>query len=397
MNRTPVVCRYVFPMLCTCLIGSMTCPLGTAQTTSSSLNTTREANMELTQQPFGKTPDGQTVTLYTCVNQQGCVLKLIDYGAIVVAVEVPDRQGQLSNVTLGFSSLDGYLQRHPYFGATVGRYGNRIGAGEFQLEGRTFQLATNDGDNHLHGGERGFDRCFWEAEPVRSENSVGVKFSRLSPDGEEGYPGNLRTTVAYTLNNENELKIEYHATIDAPCPVNLTNHCYWNLAGKGTILDHELMINADRFVAVDDGLIPTGDLPPVQGTPLDFTQPTRIGARIDQVKGDPGGYDHCFVLRSDDGSLALAARVHDPASGRIMEVLTTQPGIQFYSGNFLDGTAANGEYPQHAAFCLETQHFPDSPNHPNFPNAILRPGETLHQVTVHRFLTESHSSIGGSE
>ncbi len=357
---------------------------------SPSSEETREAKMELTQQPFGKTNDGKPVTLYVCKNANGCVLKVIDYGAIITAVEVPDRQGRLTNVTLGFPSLDGYLQRHPYFGATVGRYCNRIGGGQFQLEGKTYKLATNDGENHLHGGERGFDRWVWQAEPVRTDSSVGVKFSRTSPDGEEGYPGNVQATATYTLNNENELKMEFTATTDAPCPVNLTNHCYWNLAGAGagTILDQEVMIAADQYVAVDDQLIPTGELPAVQGTPLDFTQSTNIGQRIDQVKGDPGGYDHCYVLRSRDGSLSLAARVHDPQSGRVMEVLTTQPGIQFYSGNFLDGADANGGYPQHAGFCLETQHFPDSPNHANFPNTILRPGEKLHQVTVHRFRVE---------
>jgi aldose 1-epimerase len=346
--------------------------------------------MELTQQPFGKTIDGKPVTLYVCKNATGCVLKMIDYGAIITAVEVPDRQGRIANVTLGFPTLDGYLQRHPYFGATVGRYGNRIGGGRFQLDGKTFKLATNDGENHLHGGERGFDRWLWHAEPIRTASSVGVKFSRTSTDGEEGYPGNIQAAVTYTLNRDNELKMEYTATTDAPCPVNLTNHCYWNLAGagSGTILDQDVMIAADQYVAVDDQLIPTGALPAVQGTPLDFTQATKIGARIAQVQGDPGGYDHCYVLRSKDGSLALAARVHDPQSGRVMEVLTTQPGIQFYSGNFLDGTAANGGYPQHAGFCLETQHFPDSPNHPNFPNTILRPGETYHHVTVHRFRVE---------
>jgi aldose 1-epimerase len=341
--------------------------------------------MQLTQEAFGTTADGKAVTLYTCTNQHGCVLKLMDYGAMVVAMEVPDRDGQLANVTLGFPSLDGYQRRHPYFGATVGRYCNRIAGGQFTLEDRTYKLATNDGANHLHGGERGFDRHVWDAETISSEAAVGVKFTRLSPDGEEGYPGNVQATAIYTLNNDNELKMELQATTDAPCPVNLTNHTYWNLAGAGTILNHELMIQADQYLAVDDGLIPTGEMPEVRGSPLDFTRLTKIGARIDQVKGDPGGYDHCFVLRSQDGTLTLAARLQEPTSGRVMEVLTTQPGIQFYSGNFLDGAADNGGFPQHAACCLETQHYPDSPNRPEFPNTILQPGETLHHVTIHRF------------
>ena len=257
------------------------------------------------------------------------------------------------------------------------------------MEGKTYKLATNDGPNHLHGGVRGFDRYVWNAEPISTEDAVGVKFTRLSPDGEEGYPGNVQATATYTLNRDNELRMEFSATTDAPCPVNLTNHSYWNLAGSGsgTILNHALSIAAERYVAVDDTLIPTGELPPVSGTPLDFRAPPR-SARIDQVKGNPGGYDHCYVLGSQDGSLTLAAHVQEPSSGRIMEVLTTQPGIQFYSGNFLNGEAANGNFPQHAGFCLETQHYPDSPNHPEFPDTILRPGQTLQHVTVHRFSVE---------
>ena len=343
---SPNRCR--FAVLLSCVSWTIGCQPDAAQRSSAPSSSAHEANMQLTQEAFGSTADGEPVTLYTCINQHGCVLKLMDYGAIVVAVEVPDRDGQLANVTLGFPSLAGYQQRHPYFGATVGRYCNRIGGGQFTLEGHTYQLATNDGANHLHGGERGFDRYLWNAETISTDSAVGVKFTRLSPDGEEGYPGNVQATAIYTLNNDNELKMEFSATTDAPCPVNLTNHCYWNLAGSGTILNHELMIQADQFLAVDDGLIPTGQMPPVRGTPLDFTRLTKIGARIDQVPGDPGGYDHCFVLRSQDGSLALAARVQEPTSGRVMEILTTQPGIQFYSGNFLDGAAVNGGFPQHA-------------------------------------------------
>jgi aldose 1-epimerase len=344
--------------------------------------------MGIQKSSFGKTGDGQPVTLFTCTN--GLVLKLIDYGAIVVSLEVPDRQGRMANVNLGFPHLEGYLQRHPYFGATVGRYCNRIAGGRFTLDGKSFMLATNNGPNHLHGGLMGFDRQMWRAEEIQSPHSVGVRFSRRSPDGEERYPGNLDAAVTYSLTSGNELKIEFTATADAPTPVNLTNHNYWNLAGAGTgtILDHELTLAADKYLPVDSGLIPTGELATVEGTPLDFRTPRRIGERLRQIQADPVGYDHCFVLRSQNGSLALAARVKEPKSGRVMEVHTTQPGIQFYSGNFLDGSAGSGGYAQYAGFCLETQHYPDSPNRPSFPTTILKPGEKYAQTTVHRFLVE---------
>lgn len=336
---------------------------------------------------FGKTPDGEVVHLFTCTNGRGSVLKMIDYGATVVAVEVPDRNGRRANVNLGFPTLDGYLGPHPYFGSTVGRYANRIAGARFTLDGVTYTLAANDGKNHLHGGIQSFSRVIWEAEPLETAEGVGVRFHRLSPDGEEGYPGSLDVTVVYLLTHDDELRIDYRATTDKPTVVNLTNHCYWNLAGAGAgdILEHELMLAADHYLPVTPDLIPTGELAPVEGTPFDFRRPTAIGARIDQV---PGGYDHCFVLRNQTGELALAARVKDPKSGRVMEILTTQPGIQLYTGNFLDGSPANGGYGKHAAFCLETQHYPDSPNRPEFPSTVLRPGEEYHQVTVHRFLVE---------
>jgi aldose 1-epimerase len=346
--------------------------------------------MILEQAPFGKLADGREVTLYKCVNQYGLTLKAIDYGAIIVSLEAYDREGEPANICLGFRDLQGYLQRHPYFGATVGRYANRIAAGKFKLDGKEYTLATNDGANHLHGGKNGLDRVLWTAETFKTVDMVGITFTYDSPDGEEGYPGKLQVVATYYLNNDNELITTLTATTDKPTPVNLTNHCYWNLsgAGKGTILDHELMINADKYLPVDKGLIPTGELRDVAGTPFDFREPHKIGARIRELDNEPQGYDHCYVLRTEEGALHLAARVFDPKSGRVMEVHTNQPGIQFYSGNFLDGKPANGNYPEYSGFCLETQHFPDSPNQPGFPNTILRPGETYHHVTVHKFRVE---------
>ena len=348
------------------------------------------AKMSVKQTPFGKTNEGVAVDLYTCTNANGLMLKMTNYGAIVVSLEVPDRDGKLANVNLGFPSLEGYLGKHPYFGSTVGRYGNRIAKGKFTLDGKQYTLATNNGPNHLHGGVNGFNKVVWKAEPISDPSAVGVRFSYDSRDGEEGYPGNLRVTVVYTLTNNNELVDEFTATIDKPCPVNLTNHCYWNLAGagSGSIRDHELTIAADKYIPVDATLIPTGELADVQGTPLDFTKPQQIGARLDQIKADPVGYDHCYVLRNQGGALALAAKVKDPKSGRVLEIHTTQPGLQFYSGNFLDGAAANGGYKQYDGFCLETQHYPDSPNQPQFPSTVLKPGETYKQKTVHKFYAE---------
>jgi len=350
--------------------------------------------MSVSKSVFGKTADGRQVDLYTCVNTHGLMLKITNYGAIVVELHTPDRDGKLANITLGFDQLDGYLGAHPYFGATVGRYANRIAKGKFSLDGKTYTLATNDGPNHLHGGKVGFSKVVWQAEPVEQAEAVGVKFTYTSPDGEEGYPGAVTATVVYLLTNKNELSIDYQATATKPTPINLTNHCYWNLggAGSGTILDHQLMLAADKYLPVDATLIPTGQLAPVEGTPFDFRKPQPIGSRIDQVTGDPPGYDHCMVLRNQSGKLALAARVLHPASGRTMEIHTTQPGIQFYTGNFLDGAAANGGYPRNAGFCLETQHFPDSPNRPEFPAAVLQPGKTYHEVTVHRFGVEGSST-----
>ena len=283
-------------------------------------------------QPFGKTSDGQEVKVHTLTNLNGIRVRLIDYGATLISVETPDRAGKNANITLSFKTLDGYLQRHPFFGSTVGRYGNRIAGGKFTLDGKTYSLATNNGPNHLHGGRKGFDAVLWKAEPVTLPDAVGVKFSYTSPDGDEGYPGKLNATVTCTLNNANALRIDYTATTDKPTVVNLTNHTYWNLAGAGSgdILGHELMLASDKYLPIDDTSIPTGELAPVKGTPFDFTTPHTIGERIGELKKDPHktkGYDHCFVLRGQQGKLELAARVKEPTSGRLMEVYTTEPGV----------------------------------------------------------------------
>ena len=335
---------------------------------------------------FG-TADGQPVTLYTLTNSPGMVVKLIDYGPIVTAVETQDRDGKLDNVNLGFARLEDYLAGHPFFGATVGRFCNRIARGKFTLDGTTYALATNNGPNHLHGGDQGFDKYVWTAEEVVRETGEGLRFTRESPDGEEGYPGTLQVSVLYFLDHDNSLSVEFEATTDKATPLNLTNHCYWNLSGAqgGKVYDHELMIHADQYLAVDEGSIPES-IQPVQGTPFDFTEAKPIGRDIaDTPGGENNGYDHCFALRSQDGTLALAARVKDPGSGRVLEIHTTQPGMQLYTGNYLDGSQGFG---RHHAFCLETQHYPDSPNQPSFPNCILRPGETFFQKTVHRFSVE---------
>jgi aldose 1-epimerase len=353
-------------------------------------SSTTKRTMSIDKTSFGKTKDGQAVTLFTLHNSHGLIVKLMDYGAIVVSVETPDKNGKLANVTLGFPTLEGYLQRHPYFGSTVGRYGNRIAKGKFTIDGKESTLATNNGPNHLHGGQVGFDAVMWKAEEVMSPDSVGVKFSYLSKDGEEGYPGNLKVTVTYSLTEADELRIDYTATTDKATHVNLTNHNYWNLggAGSGQILKHELMINADQYLPIDASSIPTGAPAPVKGTALDFTKPTPIGDRIDELKKPPHetkGYDHCYVLRGQEGKLTLAARVKDPESGRVMEISTTEPGIQLYCGNFLDGSSGNGGFKQHEAFCLETQHYPDSPNQPQFPSTLLKPGQNYQSTTVHKF------------
>jgi aldose 1-epimerase len=348
---------------------------------------------EVTVQEFGKTPAGEAVQIYTLTNAQGMEARITNYGGIVVSLKTPDRDGTFADVVLGHDTLDGYFQKGSYFGALIGRYGNRIAKGQFTLDGKTYTLAKNNGPNSLHGGEKGFNQAVWTAEPVNSADGPGLSLTYVSADGEEGYPGTLNVKVVYTLTNDNGLQIEYEATTDKKTVLNLTNHSYFNLkdAGATPILDHELMINADRYTPVDATLIPTGELAPVEGTPFDFRNPTAIGTRIDddnqQLKFGMG-YDHNFVLNRNGDGLILAATVFEPTTGRRMEVLTTQPGVQFYTGNFLDGTVTGKggtAYQRRSALCLETQHFPDSPNHPEFPSTVLEPGQTYQATTVYRF------------
>ena len=345
----------------------------------------------VSRQAFGRMPDGRAVDAFTLTNRSGLQVTAITYGAIITAVRVPDRQGVVADIVHGFDAIEGYLRRHPYFGAVVGRYGNRIGQAQFALDGRIYKLAANDGPNHLHGGVRGFDTFVWAAEPLSA--AAGVRFSRRSPDGEEGYPGNLDVRVTYTLSDADELSVEYEATTDKPTPVNLTQHSYWNLSGhdEGDILGHQLTLHADRFTPVDEKLIPTGALAPVAGTPLDFRAATPIGARIDEAHPQlkfGRGYDHNWILTRKGAGLEPAARAVDPKSGRTLEVATTEPGVQFYTGNFLDGTEkgkGGAIYRHRSAFCLETQHFPDSPNQPAFPSTIVVPGRPYRSQTVFRF------------
>jgi aldose 1-epimerase len=306
---------------------------------------------------------------------------------------VPDRDGKLNDVVLGFDDLESYLKGHPHFGATTGRVANRVAKGKFTLDGKEYTLAVNNGPNSLHGGLKGFDKVVWKAEPKEASDAVAVQLTYVSPDGEEGYPGNLTTIVTYALTNQNELRIDYKATTDKATPVNLTNHSYFNLAGprSGDILSHELMLEADEYTPADDTLIPTGEIRSVKGTPLDFTKPATIGSRIAQVADKTGGYDHNFLLRGKGKSLALAARAYEPKTGRVMEMYTTEPGVQLYTGNFLDGKLKGKGgvvYQKHQAFCLEAQHFPDSVNHPEFPSVILRPGQTYTQTTAYKFSTK---------
>lgn len=345
-----------------------------------------EATLE--RREFGRTPDGTAVELFTLTNGQGLTAKVMTYGAILTELWAPDQAGRMADVVLGFDRLEGYVAGHPFFGATVGRVANRIAGGRFTLGGREYRIPVNNGPNSLHGGERGFDKAVWRAEPVSSGEGLAVRFSHRSPDGDQGFPGSLEASVVYTLTEQNELRLDYTATTDQDTPVNLTNHSYFNLAGhaSGDVLRHELTLAAERFTPADDTLIPTGEIRSVKGTPLDFTHPHPIGARIAEV---PGGYDHNMVLDSGGETLALAARAYEPGSGRVMEMLTTEPGVQFYTANFLDGSVkgkGGAAYPKHGAFCLEAQHFPDSVHQPNFPSVILSPGQVYTQTTIYRFL-----------
>ncbi len=338
---------------------------------------------------FGFMPEGDSVMLYTLKNEKDIVIKITNFGGIITEIHTPDRNGKLGNIALGFDNLDQYLAGHPYFGALIGRYGNRIANAQFTLEGETYQLAANNGNNSLHGGLKGFDDVLWDPEVISCNERAALKLTYISPDGEEGFPGTLKVEVTYELLMD-QLFITYEAATDKATPVNLTNHSYFNLAGEGTILDHILYINASKYTPVDEELIPTGELANVEGTPFDFRKPFVIGARIDEVGGDPGGYDHNFVLDGSSEDKVLAAKVMDPKSGRFLEVTTTEPGVQFYTGNFLDGTLVSGDvtFVKNSGLCLETQHFPDSPNQPDFPTTTLRPGEKFVSQTIFKFGVE---------
>ena len=365
--------------------------------------------MTITKEPFGVTSDGTQVERFLVENSRGVFFAAISFGAILQSVRLPDRSNQTGEVTLGFDTLEFYEAKHPFFGATVGRFANRIRNARFEIRGKTYVLEANNGPNTLHGGLRGFDKYVWSAEMFGDSESAGVTFSRTSPDGEEGFPGTLWVSVTYSLNEDGALSVDYHATSDAPTPINLTNHSYWNLAGagSGTILDHHVQLNASRYLPVDDATLPTGEIRPVDNTPFDFRSGKRVGADIEEadIEEAGGGYDHCFVVDRDGGdtaggaatpaseasaALSPVARVEDPQSGRVMEIESTMPGVQLYTGNKLAGVSdrSSDELPKHAALCLETQFYPDSPNQPEFPSSILRPGEKFAHRTVHRFSTK---------
>jgi aldose 1-epimerase len=357
---------------------------------------TKPFGLSIRSEPLDMKIDGEEVQQYHLTNTKGMTVSLIDYGAVITSVQTPDRDGEIGEITLGFKDLKKYGDDGPYFGATVGRYANRIANGKFTIDGTGYQLEKNNGPNHLHGGIKGLNHRLWRAKEMETENSVAVRFTYISEDLEEGYPGTLTSHVTYTLNNDNELRMEFEATTDKPTHVNLTNHCYWNLAGKGDILGHNLTLHCDQYLPVDAGMIPTGKKADVKGTPWDFTTAHTIGERInDEQLGKKGaegrGYDHCYIVRPNSADkttgLTLTAHVSDPNSGRVMEVFTNQPGIQLYSGNFLSGKKEDGGYKQNTAFCLECQVFPDTPNQEKngFPTSRLNPGEVYKHVTVHRF------------
>ena len=342
--------------------------------------------MKIESQPFGQTPSGRAVTLWTLTNHHGIQVQLSDWGASLVSVQVPDRGGQLANVTWGFDKLTGYLGRHPHFGGTIGRFANRIAAGRFSIDGKSYSLVTNNGPNHLHGGTVGFDHHLWSGEAAEAGTSISVRFKLCSPDGDEGYPGKLEVVSSYSWNDANELVLSYSATTETATHVNLTNHAYWNLGGVGSgkVLGHRVKLSADFVLDVDEGLIPTGKLNNVAESALDFRSSRPLGEAIDTLVATKG-YDHCFVVRGEPGTLRTAAFVIDPTSGRTMHVETTQPGVQLYTGNHLPGNQSSAGAGQHDAYCLETQHYPDSPNKPAFPSTLLRPGNTMREETLFRF------------
>lgn len=384
MNKKGVLSR-VWPAVLVAIIA-----LGSSMNVS--------AKPKITKDAFGKTADGKAVEIYTLTNTRGAEAQIITYGGTVVSLKVPDKSGKLGDVVFGYDSVADYEKHTSYFGSLIGRYGNRIGKGKFSLDGKEYKLATNNGENHLHGGVKGYDRVVWTGRPFVNAAGASLELKYLSRDGEEGYPGNLSITVIYTLTENNELKMVYSATTDKATVVNLTHHSYFNLAGAGnsSILDHELTLNALKFTPTDAGSIPTGELPNVKGTPFDFTKATKIGDRInnddEQLKFGQG-YDHNWVLNRGRrplnlGTLSLGATVYERTSGRVMKVLTTAPGMQFYSGNFLDGSIkgkSGQDYPRRSGFCLEAQHYPDSPNKPKFPSTVLRPGQTYLQTTIYQF------------
>jgi aldose 1-epimerase len=355
---------------------------------------TDKATMNIQKSDFGKTNEGQAVELYTLTNNHGMTAKIATYGATLVELWVPDKNGQKADVVLGFDNIPQYQKESPFFGATTGRIANRIAKGKFKIDGKEYQVATNNGPNHLHGGPKGFDKQIWKAEELKSSKGAAVRFTYVSPDMDQGFPGRLTTHVTYTLTDDNELQIHYEATTDKTTIVNLTNHSYFNLHGAGSgkdILDHVLTLYADAYTPVDDTLIPTGEIKPVKGTIYDFTSPKAIGKDIEKTPGTPNGYDHNYVINGKPGDLRKAARVEDPDTGRVMEVRTDQPGVQLYTGNFLDGkiSGVGGKpYVKHYAFCLETQHFPDSVNHPKFPTTELKPGQTFKSTTIFKFSTK---------
>lgn len=349
--------------------------------------------MAIQKQPFGTMPDGTDVSLYTLTNTNGMQVKITNYGGTITSILVPDKQGDISDVVLGFDNLDSYIKDSPFFGCIIGRYGNRLANGQFTLDGKTYTLAVNNGPNHLHGGKKGFDKRVWDAVEHPSDDGGVLELHYKSPDGEEGYPGNLEVIVSYTLTAENEIKIRYRASTDKKTPINLTNHTYFNLkdAGKSDILNHVVQLHADTFTPVNENMIPTGEVQSVKGTPMDFLEPKPIGQDIDQDYAQlqyGGGYDHNYVINGKAGDLRLVARVTEPESGRVLETFSEEPGVQFYTGNNLDGTVTGKEgnvYKMRHGFCLETQHYPDSPNQPNFPSTILLPHDQYDTMTVYKF------------
>ena len=369
---------FVAALAAACLLGCASIDTGSGQ---------------VTKQSFGTSPDGKPVDIFTLRNRRGMEARICNYGGIVTSLKVPDRNGQFGDVVLGYDNLDGYIKSSPYFGCLVGRYGNRIAKGKFKLNGQEYTLATNNYPNALHGGIKGFDKVVWDAKILATPEGPGLELRYLSKDGEEGYPGNLSVTAVYTLTDDNGLKLDYHATTDKDTVVNLTQHSYFNLAQRGDILGHVVMMPADRFTPVDSTLIPTGELRPVQGTPFDFRTPTAIGTRIqqdDQQLKFGNGYDHNWVFTKNTGQLTLLARVTEPTTGRVLEVLSTEPGLQFYSGNFLDGTITGKggwTYQFRNGFCMEPQHYPDSPNQSAFPSTVLKPGQVYRNTIIYRFST----------